>query len=377
MIIVADENIPRVREALGGFGEVRLRSGRSISRDDLADADILIVRSITSVNGDLLAGTPVRFVGTATNGIDHVDLGYLSRSGIGFASAIGGNATAVAEYVVAGLLELRQRGVLRLAGETLGIIGVGNVGSRLAPRARALGLRTVEYDPPRAALDPEFRSASFDELFDCDILSLHVPLVAGGDHPTDHLVDARFLERLRRGSVLVNSSRGSVADSDALVAALRSGAAGAALLDVWEGEPGVPRHLIEAAAIATPHIAAYSYDAKLRGTEMMADAVARLLGAVRGWSPAGDLPAVPDPIVIAPGTSPLDAARQAVLRAYDITIDDRAVRDLLPLDDAARRAGFDRLRKEYRTRREFSAYTVVSDDPAVREVAGALGFGLR
>lgn len=374
MIIVADENIPRVQEALGQFGEVRLRSGRSICRDDLADADVLIVRSITNVNRDLLEGTPVRFVGTATNGIDHVDLGYLNRSGIGFASAIGGNATAVAEYVVAGLLELRERGVLRLAGQTLGIIGVGNVGERLAVRARALGLRTVEYDPPRAAIDPEFRSAHFDELFDCDIISLHVPLVVEDDYPTHRLVDAPFLQRLRRGCVLVNSSRGSVVDSDALVAALHSGVVGAALLDVWEGEPAVPRDLIEAAAIATPHIAAYSYDAKLRGTEMMADAVARLLGGERSWSPAGDLPAMPDPIVIAPGTSPLDAARQAVLRAYDITIDDAAVRALLPLDDAARRAGFDRLRKEYRTRREFPAYTLISDDPAVRELAGGLGF---
>ncbi len=374
MILAVDENIPCALDAFREFGEVRLVPGRSLAREDLADVDILVVRSVTAVGRALLEGTPVRFVATATNGIDHVDLDYLNEAGIGFASAVGANASAVAEYVVAGLLELRERGHVRLQGETLGIVGVGNVGGRLATRARALGMHTVEYDPPRALRDPGFRSAALDELFLCDIISLHVPLLSDGEHATVRMVDKGFLERMRPGAVLINSSRGPIVDSAALIASLRSGHTGAGMLDVWEGEPSVPVELVEACAITTPHIAAYSYDAKLKGTAMTAEAVAMALGCGLRWNPASSLSSAGNAVVIPPGTSPLDGARRAVLAAYDIMIDDAAVRELLMLEEEARRAGFDLLRKTYRVRREFPAWEVVADAADVCSLLSRLGF---
>jgi erythronate-4-phosphate dehydrogenase len=377
MTIVVDENIPFAAEALGGLGEIRSMSGRAITREALAGADALVVRSITPVGRELLEGTPVRFVGTATNGIDHVDVDYLESAGIAFAAAVASNANAVAEYVIAALLELRSRGLASPAGARLGVVGMGAIGGLVAPRGVALGMEVVEYDPPRALADPGFRSASFDDLFSCDIITFHVPLIDDGEHPTRHMVDGPFLRRLRPGTILINTSRGGVVDSAALLEALWSGRIGGAVLDVWEGEPAVPVELVEAVTIASPHIGAYSIDAKLRGTEMMARALAAFAGSELRWSAAHVLPERGGAIELPDGIAPLDAAATAVRAAYDITLDDAAVRSLLTLDDAGRRGGFDLLRKNYRERREFPAYEVVSGDPALGDLLSSLGFPVR
>lgn len=374
MNIIADENIPYVDEALGEFGQVRLLPGRRITRSELEGVDILIVRSITRVNRDLLEGTPVRFVGTATNGLDHIDLEYLRSADINFADAAGANADAVVQYVVTALLELHERGLAKIAEEKIGIIGVGRIGGRVARCARALGMTTVEYDPPKAACDTDFRSARMEELFDCSIISFHVPLHDDAEHGTHRMADTEFLQRLRPGTILINTSRGGVVSSDALVHALGTGHLGGAVLDVWEEEPSVPRELIQASTIATPHIAAYSYDAKLRGTKAMADAVAAFLGTTSGWNMKPYLPNEENPIIIPPDNTPLSAARMAVLRAWDMRRDDSALRNVLPLDDAARRAGFDDLRKNYPFRREFPAFTVITDNRDIRRMMGELGF---
>jgi erythronate-4-phosphate dehydrogenase len=232
----------------------------------------------------------------------------------------------------------------------------------------------VPYDPPRAIADPTFRSAHYDELFACDILTFHVPLTTAGPHPTHHLVDGAFLGGVRPGAIVINTSRGGVVDSAALIEALRGGRIGAAVLDVWEGEPAVPVDLVESVAIATPHIAGYSTDAKLRGTAMMADAMARFTGGASTWSPTHALPARAAALELPRGVAPLDAAHHAVRAAYDITRDDADIRALLALGDEERRARFDRLRKNYRLRREFSAFEVASDDRAILELLTSLGF---
>lgn len=377
MTIVVDENIPYATEALGGYGAIRLMPGRAIRRDDLLDADALVVRSITTVNRELLEGTAVRFVGTATNGIDHVDTAYLEEAGITFASAVGSNARAVAEYVIAALLRLRELGLTPLAGARLGIVGVGAIGGILADALPALGLDIVAYDPPRASIDRSFQSAPFEALFDCDIITFHVPLIEHGEHPTRHFVSRELLGRLRCGVLLLNTSRGGVVDSEALLEALREGVVRGAVLDVWEGEPAIPVELVECLAIATPHIGAYSIDAKVRGTEMMADALVRWLGEAPLWSALHALPESAGEVEIPRGASPLDAAAVAVRAAYDIMHDDASVRSLLTGSDAERRAGFDLLRKNYRVRREFPAYRVSSDDPSLRSLLASLGFSLR
>ncbi|HVZ38473.1 MAG TPA: 4-phosphoerythronate dehydrogenase [Candidatus Kapabacteria bacterium] len=358
MKIVVDENIPWAREAFGEFGTLLLKPGRVIHRDDLLDADALIVRSITAVNRELLEGTPVRFVGTATIGTDHLDEEYLKARGIPFAVASGSNAASVAEYVIAALLELRGRGWAPLfrQGGRLGVIGVGEIGGRVAAMARALGLQVTEYDPPRAVTEPGYRSSTLEDLRACDAITIHVPLTHESEHATHHLVNAEFIAGLSGEAVIVNTSRGGVVDSDALVAALRGGHIAGAVLDVWAGEPDVPVELVERAAIATPHIAGYAMDAKLRGTQMMAGALTRFIGARSAWDSAHVLPQRADTIAVPRAMSPLDAATLMVNRAYPIMRDDRELRSLLMLPDDERRAGFDRLRKYYPERREFPAF---------------------
>lgn len=376
MTIVVDENIPLAARALARFGRLRALSGRSITPEDLRDAEALVVRSVTRVDRALLEGTAVRFVGTATIGTDHIDLDYLAARGIAFADAAGSNARSVAEYVMAALLELEARGLASLDGEEIGIIGVGNVGSLVAAMAPALGLRPVLHDPPRAAREPGFRSASLEEALACRIVTLHVPLESAGPYPTRGLVDARFLSRMRPDGVLLNTARGGVADSAALLDALDRKRPATAVLDVWREEPAMPRELMERCALATPHIAGYSYDGKVRGTEMMATALARALGSDEGWSAREALPPVEIPIDLRAMADPRLAVAAAVRAAYDIAADDRRLRAALSLDADARRVAFDRMRKEYPMRREFPAHVAMTEDVALAARLRLLGFNV-
>jgi erythronate-4-phosphate dehydrogenase len=373
-MITIDENIPHAREAFESLGAVQLLPGRSITRRDLADSEALIVRSITRVDRELLEGTPVRFVGTATNGLDHIDLDYLRDAGIVLADIGGANAEAVSEYVIAALLELRRRGLRTLRGERLGVVGMGKIGGRVVDDALALGLDVVAYDPPREESDPAFTSASLDELLDCDIVTIHVPYTEEGSHPTRNLVDDSFLGGLRRGATLLNTSRGGVADSEAMIAAVDAGRLGSLVLDVWRGEPAIPVELIERCAIATPHIASYSIDAKAKGTEVMVHALAGFMGRLSDWSTTKVLPAEEGSLAIPPGTDRLDALAMAVSAALDIARDDAALRALLPLGDEERRRGFDGLRKNYPRRREFHALRVTTDDAPTAALLAAYGF---
>jgi erythronate-4-phosphate dehydrogenase len=354
MKIIADENIPHAREAFAQFGDVHLHPGRSITSLTIRDCDALIIRSVTRVDEALLGESSVRFVGTATIGTDHLDLNALARRSITVADAAGCNSTAVAEYVVAALLELRSREIITVENNTLGIVGVGRIGSIVDRYARALRMRTVLYDPPRAERE-DFASATLDELGECDAITLHVPLTNVGPHATMHLVDETFLERTS-DVVLINASRGAVVDSNALISALTRGSVRSAVLDVWEGEPNVPIDLINRAEIATPHVAGYSFDGKIRGTTMMADALARFAGTARSWEGESLLAERAGEVEIDSHVRGLDALNEFARLTVGITIDDSSLRSLLILDDEARRSEFDRLRKGYRKRREWGAY---------------------
>jgi erythronate-4-phosphate dehydrogenase len=372
MTIVVDANIPFAREIFSAFGDVRLMAGRAITREDLLGADALIVRSVTRVDASLLSGTPVRFVGTATIGVDHIDTDYLRRSSIAFADAAGSNARSVAEYVVAALLELRRRGLLHIEGASLGVVGVGNVGSIVTAMARALGMNVIEYDPPRAERDSSFTSAGFDDLLHGDVITLHVPLTKTGPHATLHWFDSDLLARLRPETILINTSRGGVVQSTALAAALMSKRLRAAVLDVWEEEPDIPAKLIESCAIATPHIAGYSFDGKVRGTEMIASALAEFAG--RECEQTELIPPHAGELSLPSGLSLLDTVHGAVSGAYDIMRDDADIRTLAGGIEEERRNGFDRLRRDYRQRREFPAWGVQADDAAVIETLHRLRF---
>jgi erythronate-4-phosphate dehydrogenase len=379
MKIVADENIPSVTEAFSALGEVTLVHGRSLRPEQVRDADVLLVRSVTRVDETLLAGSKVCFVGSATIGFDHVDRAYLATGGIGFATAPGSNATSAAEYVVSALLVLSQQQGVALAGRSVGIIGCGNVGSRVKARLTALGMQCLVNDPPLQAAGVPGEYVRLDEALDCDIVTVHVPFERGGSHPTFHLIDAAALSRLRPAAVFINTSRGAVADNTALLAALQARIDLVTVLDVWEGEPSISLALLEKVTLGTPHIAGYSLDGKLRGTEMIYRAACDFLGVPVTWDVRSVLPAVAPVDVRAVTGDDIEAlARAAVLGCYDVRSDDQRLRRLFELTAQEQPAYFDRLRKDYPVRREFAATPLVHD-PLTDEqqrILGALGFAV-
>jgi len=249
--IVADSNIPFAGEACSKLGDVETVKAGDLSAERLRDCDVLLCRSTRK----MLAGTNVRFVATATIGFDHVDLDYLDRRGIGFASAPGSNANSVSEYMMSALCVLAGRTGRRLREMSIGVVGVGNVGSRVVRKTEALGMRVLQNDPPLERKAGEARFVPIDELMDADIISLHVPLTTDGADATYHMVDDAFLARLKPGATLINSARGAVVDSAALHRAVDSGRLGAAVLDVWENEPLIDMSLVPKVLIGTPHIA--------------------------------------------------------------------------------------------------------------------------
>ncbi len=347
--ILADENIPFAREAFDELGEVRLAPGRDLDRSAVRDFDALAVRSVTRVDRALLEGSRVRFVATATIGTDHVDESYLREKGIGFAAAPGSNAESVAEYVVSALFATGRA----LRGSSIGIVGVGNVGSRVRRNCRALGMRAVLNDPPlaRETGDEVFRP--LEELFGCDFLTFHVPLSRTGEDATYHMIDSGLLSRLRPDAVLFNTSRGAVAETSSLLGAAREKRLAACILDVWENEPGIDAEVARLALVGTPHIAGYSFDGKVRGTEMVRSAVARHFRRADEWDPSL---LMPPPVVVRLDLSGLaeeEAVAKCVRAVYDVREDDRRLKETLALPSDERAAAFDRLRKDYSVRREF------------------------
>ena len=357
MLIVADENMPYVVDACKNLGQVRLLPGRSLTAQAVRDADVLLVRSVTPVNAALLEGSRVRFVGSATIGTDHVDLDYLQEAGIGFSAAPGCNANSVSEYITAALLLLAQRHHWTLAGMSIGIVGVGNVGSQVVKKAAALGMRTVLNDPPRQRATGDLKYRPLDDVLPCDVVTLHVPLQRGGSDPTYHIVDKEVLAKMKPGAILLNSSRGAVVDNTALRAALESGHLTDAVLDVWEGEPKLDMGLVKRVGIGTPHIAGYSMDGKANGTNAVYRAACKRFNVTPEWNPSDALPPpeVPE-ISLVPGElSDEDLLRKAVLTAYPIERDDGALRAIAEEPGDRRAAYFDGLRKNYPIRREFPA----------------------
>lgn len=281
MKIVADAGIADIESGFQRYGELVLRPGRELRAEDVRDADALVVRSVTPVNEDLLGGSRVQFVATATSGTDHLDLHWLEQAGIAVADAAGCNANAVAAYVSAALAEVRVP-----EKPTAVIVGAGHVGSRLVHRLQQRGMSCRVVDPfverdgasegVRRAFDgyvPAMDFCALDEALDsADVISLHVPLTEEGAYPTGGLLNAERLARLRPGTVLINASRGEVLDEDALKRRLREHADLEVVLDVFRNEPEVDRELIHLVRIATPHVAGYSRAAKQAATARVLEA---------------------------------------------------------------------------------------------------------
>ena len=358
MKLVVDANIPASEACFAEFGEVVRLPGREITAQHLQDADALVVRSVTRVNQALLADSSVRFVGTCTIGTDHIDTAYLSAREIAFASAPGCNAEAVVDYVLASLLTLAERQGWALTQRCVGIVGVGNVGSRLLARLKALGVKVLACDPPRAAQEG---SAGFETLptliNHCDVLCLHTPLVTEGPHKTRHLLGSAEINALKPGSIVVNAGRGDCMDSAALAERLIQQADLTAVLDVWENGPDIDPQLHALAALATPHVAGYSLDGKLRGSLMIHHALAEHLGH---HSPLGLADICPPPALgelTLQQAIPNEEALWVCMRAvYDPRRDhDRLAREM---QQQSIGSAFDRCRADYPLRREFATLKV-------------------
>ena len=355
MKIIADANIPFAAECFSSIGEVEVVSSRQITPSVVCDAEILLVRSITDVNSDLLAGSSVRFVGTATIGFEHIDVNFLRSRNIGFASAPGSNANSVAEYVVAALLSVANKHKIQLADRSIGIIGVGSVGSRVEKKTRALGMKVLLNDPPLRRQSGDAKYLPIEDLFDCDFITLHTPLTFEGVDKTFHLAGERFFKSLRRGCIFFNTSRGGVVETCALKSAIKSGRLEAVVLDVWEDEPNIDTELLEMADIGTPHIAGYSLDGKIAGMIMIYKAACRHFGVERKFDVETFLPepGVPELRIEPSRADQQDVLRGAVEKIYDIKKDDSNLRRVLDKPAGERGGFFDSLRKNYPVRREF------------------------
>jgi erythronate-4-phosphate dehydrogenase len=380
MRILADENIPLVDAFFAEHGDIRRMPGRSINKAALEQSEVLLVRSVTRVDRELLEGSTVRFVGTCTIGTDHLDLDYFEEAGIDWASAPGCNARGVVDYVLGSLLALAEGEGVGLEDRRYGVVGAGEVGGRLVEVLRGLGWDVRVCDPPRQAREVgEF--VDLDEILtECDVISLHTPLTLDGEHPTFHLLDRARLEQLRPGAWLINAARGAVVDNVALREELARRPDIQAVLDVWEGEPQVDVALAELCWIATPHIAGYSLDGKLRGTAQIYHAFC----ASKGLEPTVELAALM-PVASLCGLSfdasakPADMLATICRAVYDPRRDDAAFRRSLSESEDQRRIDFDRLRKQYPPRREIDGLhiDISSEQPQLVQLVQALGATLK
>jgi erythronate-4-phosphate dehydrogenase len=368
--ILVDENMPYARELFSRTGEVVAVPGRPLPEAELRDASALMVRSVTPVNAALLADTPVKFVGTATAGTDHVDQASLQAAGIGFSAAPGCNAIAVVEYVFSALLLLAERDGFALRDRTVGIVGVGNVGSRLQARLEAWGVKTLLCDPPRADRGDTGPFHTLETLVaQADILTFHTPLNKEGRYKSWHLADSALLMALRPDTILINACRGPVVDNAALLEVLKMRGDLRVVLDVWEPEPDLSLDLLARVDIATAHIAGYTLEGKARGTTQVFEAWSAFIGQPQQVALESLLPPPEFSSITLHGELDQATLKRLAHLVYDVRRDDA------PLRKAADQPGeFDRLRRQYEERREWSSLQVICDNAASASMLKQLGF---
>lgn len=380
MKFLIDENIPYAEAFFSSLGTIERFAGRELTAEQLKDVDVLLVRSITKVNDELLSqANKLKFVGTATIGEDHIDKALLQQRGIEFSSAPGCNATSVAEFVISALLVLHDRFEIDFINKTIAIVGVGNIGKRLLQRLHALNVDVLLCDPVRQQNEEgtEHFVQLDDALARADIITFHTPLTRDGEHPTFHLLNDKNLPLLKDDVVLINSCRGEVIDNQALFEHIlwRENSSKPAIrlvLDVWEGEPNPMPKLIEKADLATAHIAGYSLEGKARGTEMLYKKVCSLL-KVESSINLSDLLPIADiaKTRLEQDISTTEELKKLVHLVFDVRRDDSLFRELL------NSKGFDWLRKNYPTRREWSSLQVEIEKRSTNSIdLSKIGFAI-
>ncbi len=354
MKIVCDNKIPFLKGALEPYADVVYLPGKDTTAEVVKDADAIITRTRTICNGQLLKGSGVRIIATATIGFDHIDTAWCEQNGIEWTNAPGCNSWSVQQYIASLLVSLSRTYGFEPKEKTVGVIGVGNVGSKVARIAALLGFKVILNDPPRQRQEGLRDFVSLEELIaGSDIISCHVPLQREGQDCTYHLFDSKRIASMRKDQILINSSRGEVVDNMALKQALANKSILAASLDVWENEPGIDAGLLDLLYTGTPHIAGYSLDGKANGTTMSVQAVARFLDLpCQDWE-VTDIPLPAQPVEFTldcTGKTPRQVLAEAIMYTYDIKTDDARLR--------ADIGSFEKQRADYPVRREFPAFTV-------------------
>lgn len=337
--ILVEKNIPFIKGLLEPVAHVEYLAAEEFTPATVANADALIVRTRTRCDASLLDGSRCSFIATATIGTDHIDMDYCQERGIVVANAPGCNAPAVAQYVFASIACVIDRPIDQY---TIGIVGVGHVGKIVERWARQMGMNVLLCDPPRAEVESTNNFVSLDRIAsDADIITFHTPLTRQGKYPTYHICDADFISRLKKSPLVINCARGGVFDTDAVIAALDDGVISNVVVDCWEGEPLLSRTLLEKAVVATPHIAGYSHEGKVRATSMALHALCRHF----------DLSGI-DVAEQVPSGAAQDVTIKKIADSYNPLIDTSALKATLSLPDTALTATFEHLRNSYNYRPE-------------------------
>ncbi|MDR2064888.1 MAG: 4-phosphoerythronate dehydrogenase [Prevotellaceae bacterium] len=370
MKIVIDSKIPFINGIFEPFADVVYKAGTEISNADLTDADALVIRTRTVCNAKMLENTGVKLIASATVGFDHIDADFCSRNNIAWTNAAGCNSLAVAQYVLAALLQISLKCNIKPEKTTTGIIGVGNVGKKVENICRSLGMNVLLCDAPRKKNENNTSFADIVETVEnADIVTLHVPLNYDGEYKTFHLFDTEMFEMMK-AKILINTSRGEIIETGALKSAITHRKIDFTVIDVWENEPEIDKNLLSLVDIATPHIAGYSLEGKAAGTEMAVRAVSKFFNfGLDNWQV--NLPEIEKQIIIdCTDKSTVRILQDAVKQIYDITCDS----DLLKCDAD----GFETMRSAYGLRREFAARKIFAKNinEKQKKILNLLNFNL-
>jgi erythronate-4-phosphate dehydrogenase len=374
MKIIIDNKIPYIRGAFEPFAEVVYLPGNKTTKEVVKDADVLITRTRTKCNQELLEGSKVKFIATATIGYDHIDTEYCKKAGIKWTNAPGCNAESVNQYIASALFSWSMKKRFDLKEKTIGIVGVGHVGSKVARLCKTIGMKVLLNDPPRErAEEPEQFVSLVKIQQEADIITFHVPLNLNGEDATFHMVNEKFIQNLKKKPLLINSCRGEVFDSASIKNALQTEVISGFIADCWENEPDIDLELLKLADYGTPHIAGYSKDGKANGTKMSVQAISRFFNlGIDNWEAENvELPEKTTIEIDGNQRREYSILAEAILSTYDIETDDEALRENPQL--------FEKLRGDYPVRREFDSYTVVAKniENETLEKLKKLGFSLK
>ncbi|WP_298653546.1 4-phosphoerythronate dehydrogenase PdxB [uncultured Proteiniphilum sp.] len=367
MKILADAHIPYLRGVAEQFGEVEYLPGNQFTRDAITEKDALIVRTVTHFGEEILSGSRVKLICSATIGFDHIDTAWCDAHGVAWRTAPGCNAASVEQYVTASLLYLAEKYPFDLKEKTIGIVGVGNVGSKVGAACRKLGMRVLLNDPPRQEREGAGLFVDIGTIQrEADIITFHTPLTKTGEHKTHHLADDRFLESVEKKPFIINAARGGITDNQALKKAIHTGNIAGVVIDCWENEPEIDRELLRMAHIATPHIAGYSADGKWTATKMSLENLNRFFN-IGIEEPQYQEIAIPsEPVIDLQEITPEYQLPHAVWHTYNPLTETTALK--------SSPEKFYWFRSNYPLRREYPAYRILHTHATVLNTLLSLGF---